>query len=667
MNKTAFQTSLLTALLTCLYSASPAHAAAASVAPVKTGLINIGALKNNGSYDRFIVTYRPGSTPRGSQSAVMQSVSTAITAAGLSRAGTVNATTGTAAVLTATYQRKLAAGADLVRVSTKLTRAQSLAFMQQLSADPNVIHVEPDALMHIIADVKSTTRLASASFTPNDPYFAPYQWHLRAGDGTLETIGHDTSSVANEGGADVAAAWNLADGAGVTVAVIDTGLTHHPDLDTSLGDAGYDFISTALVSGRATDGRVSGGWDTGDWTTGDTYLQTNGGCTDPNDPSAPPAEDSSWHGTHVSGTVAELTNNGVGMAGSAFNAKVLPVRVLGHCGGYTSDIADAIEWASGGAVIGVPANTHPAQVISMSLGGESGCSAADVMGQAVADAVGRGVTVVVAAGNSGEDAVNFSPASCPGAIAVASIGITGKRAFYSNFGSTVAIAAPGGGIFANDAASGNEVDAGFVWSTLNGSATSVDESDYVYAGYAGTSQATPHVSGTAALVIGAVQAAGLTALTPAQIQTVLTSTARPFPGTPDNPIGAGIVDANAAVNGAIAGAGGGGDNATPLTNGVAQAGVGGVAGTQHLYKLYVSTGARSLVLRTFGGSGDVTLYVKAGSAPTTSNYDSVSAHSGNSESVISAKPTPGTYYLLVVGAQNFANVSVQGTYTAPPL
>ncbi|HEV7776762.1 MAG TPA: S8 family serine peptidase [Luteibacter sp.] len=668
MNTTTFRASVLAAILITTLGGSALAATAAPLAGAS--VINASALTNNGTYDRFIVTYRAGTSPRASHDAAVQSVSSAIARAGLNRAAPASTIGVHSNPVSAIYQRKLAMGADLVRTSRKLGRSDALALMQQIAADPNVAHVEPDVLMHAIRDVQAPAALAATAFTPNDQYYAPYQWHLRAGDGTAEKIGGDTSSYPNKGGADVAKAWDLADGTGVTVAVIDTGLTHHPDIDTSLGDAGYDFTSIALISGRATDGRVAGGWDTGDWTTGDEYLASNGGCTDPNDPNAPLPEASSWHGTHVSGTIAELTNNSTGMAGSAFNAKVLPVRALGHCGGFTSDIADAIEWASGGTVDGVPANENPAQIISMSLGGDGACSASDVTGIAVGDAISRGVTVVAAAGNSGADTVNFSPASCPGVIAVGSIGISAKRAFYSNYGSTVAIAAPGGGIYANDASSGTQVQAGFVWSAINDGATTVDESGYTYGGYAGTSQATPHVSGTIALVISAVKAAGLPTLSPADIRTLLTSTARAFPNAPDQPLGAGIVDAYAAVNQAIGGDNGGGpgdggDNATALTNGVAVTGVSGSAGDQVLYKLDVPAGARSLVLRTFGGTGDVSLYVKSGAAPTTDSFDSKSVHVGNSESVVSAKPATATYYVLVVGAGNFANVNVQGTYAGP--
>src|SRR3546814_8381858 len=122
------------------------------------------------------------------------------------------------------------------------------------------------------------------------------------------------------------------------------------------------------ISDWSSDVCSSDLWDLGDWTTEEPWLSE---CTNAQNP----PDDSSWHGTHVAGTAgAELTNNASGMAGVAYNAKVLPVRVLGHCGGYTSDITDAIIWASGGQVPGVPDNTNVAQVINLSLGGSGACS-----------------------------------------------------------------------------------------------------------------------------------------------------------------------------------------------------------------------------------------------------------------------------------------------------
>ena len=153
-------------------------------------------------------------------------------------------------------------------------------------------------------------------------------------------------------------AWDVATGTGVTVAVIDTGITAHPDLDANVLP-GYDFVSDATAA-RDGNGRDANAQDQGDW-----YAA--GECGQPT------AGNTSWHGTHVAGTVAAVTGNATGVAGVAPNAKVVPVRVLAKCGGSLSDIADAIVWASGGTVAGIPANANPAKVINMSLGGSGAC------------------------------------------------------------------------------------------------------------------------------------------------------------------------------------------------------------------------------------------------------------------------------------------------------
>ena len=151
---------------------------------------------------------------------------------------------------------------------------------------------------------------------------------------------------------------------------------------------------------------------------------------------------SSWHGTHVAGTIAAVTNNAKGVAGVAFSSQVVPVRVLGVGGGYTSDIADGIIWASGGTVSGVPANANPAEVINMSLGGQSSCAA--TYQNAINGAVDRGTVVVIAAGNSNMNVSNFTPANCNNVIAVAANDKEGNRASYSNYGTLIDVTAPGG-------------------------------------------------------------------------------------------------------------------------------------------------------------------------------------------------------------------------------
>jgi serine protease len=342
-----------------------------------------------------------------------------------------------------------------------------------------------------------------ALFTPNDPSYSS-QWHY------YETAG----------GLNLPTAWDTATGTGQYVAVIDTGYRPHADLANNI-IGGYDFISDTFV---ARDGnlRDSSALDPGDWTTGnDCYTGS-------------PASNSSWHGTHVSGTIAAITNNSVGVAGVAYNAKVVPLRVLGRCGGYNSDISDAIAWASGATVSGVPANPYPAKVASLSLGGQQTCPT--VMQTAITTARSRGTVVVVAAGNSQANASGFAPANCTGVIVVASVNRSGGRAWYSNFGTIVDVAAPGGDTTSSSANG--------VLSTLNSGTTTPGSDSYAY--YQGTSMATPHVSGVAALMFSVNSS-----LTPDQVEARLKSSSRTFPATCTQ-CGSGIVNATAAVAAAAA-------------------------------------------------------------------------------------------------------------------
>jgi len=508
---------------------------------------DLSSVQDGAGYDRFIVVYRDGSTERASPAAAVQAMSAAAGKAQLAGAAAGTLQVGGRA-LGLNYKRKLASGGDLVTTSRRLNAAETRQFVQQIAADPAVEFVQPDYLRHALGKPVKAQPQAGATFgTPNDQYYAGYQWDYLAANGTGFADNSLGTSVANWGGANIQQAWSLADGSGVVIASLDTGVTSHPDLDLTLADAGYDFISTALVSGRSADGRAAGGWDLGDWTTGSKYLASNGGCVD----STHPAEDSSWHGTHVFGTAGgEVTNNSTGMVGTAFGAKVLPVRVLGHCGGYDSDIADAVTWASGGHVDGVPDNQHPAQVISMSLGGGGTCSSTSVMGRAISGAINRGATVVVAAGNSNANVSGFSPASCPGVIAVAATGITSRRAFYSNYGKGITLAAPGGGVYANDGSSGSQATSGFIWSTINAGTTV--PAGATYGGMAGTSQATPHVAGAVALMQSYRLALGKSLLSSTQVASLLKSTATVPHVKPSNSksIGAGILNAYAAVQAA---------------------------------------------------------------------------------------------------------------------
>ncbi|MEN4904251.1 S8 family serine peptidase [Luteimonas sp. TWI1437] len=592
---------------------------------------------------RFIVEYRDGARERQDQQAAVAGVRTALARSGIVR--------GATKANNVQYLRTLATGHQVMRLAQGVDRVSAEALMRQIAADPNVKSVAPDRLRQIAAAP------VQPAYVPNDPGLE-WQWHMLAPDGTVTGDGGP-----NRGGVNAPAAWDLTDGDGITIAVLDTGITEHPDIDSSLGDAGYDFISDKLVSGRATDDRVAGGWDLGDWTIGYPGAET---CQQRN---------SSWHGTHVAGTAgAQRTDNGVAVTGVAYGAKILPVRVLGHCGGYDSDIVDAIIWAAGGDVDGVPANANPAHVINLSLGGTGACSAAEA--DAIAQANALGATVVIAAGNSNADVANFSPANCPGAIAVASNGITSRRAYYSNYGTGIDISAPGGGVYANDSSSGTQINDGFVWQAKNPSTTTptplASFTNVPTAGTAGTSQASPHVAGVVALMQGARLAAELPLLTPEEVLDVLKRTVTPFTVAPSTsqPIGPGIVNAGAAVMKAIeppcdpevetcA------PDSTPIGNGVPMRSLAGTAGSETLYSIEVPAGVTgALTITTSGGSGDVSLHVSLDEAPAqTGTWNST--RPGNTETVRINRPAAGIYYIKLAGTRAYSNVTLQAKFTAP--
>ncbi|PPV05452.1 protease [Xanthomonas bromi] len=645
-SRSSLAPTLLALSLSLALPAAHAQSAPASLSVLTTGT-------QSRLYDGLIVTYRDGSTERRDASAAA------------ARLNTIMAAPATRTQWSSHYRqsapnlqrvRRLAIGADLVRPNRRLNQAQLDSVMRALKADPSVAHVEPNLLLQPIRSTTNAT--ASAVATPNDPGFT-MQWHLRAPDGHLETLAPDTASYANHGGIDLLPAWQYGDGAGIVVAVIDTGITRHPDLDLSLADAGYDFTSNALISGRATDGRVAGGWDTGDWTSDDKYLASNGGCAQPGQQS-----DSSWHGTHVAGTIALLSNNNVGMVGIAPKARILPIRALGHCGGSTADIADAIIWASGGSVAGVPDNPNPAEVINMSLGGSGTCSSDTITAQAIAAAIARGTAVVVAAGNEGIDAASSTPASCPGVLNVAATGITGKRAYYSSYGNSVTLAAPGGGVYPDDAASGTVVRVGLVWSSLNRGTHAPGEPSY--AGYSGTSMASPHVAGVAALAISAAIAHNQPVPTPARLREILTQTSIPFPVKPTLRIGAGILNANAAVaRAAGVTSGGGEEQAVLLTRGATVTAVSAAAGEGPLYRLDVPVNARNLQIRTLSGRGQVKLYVRTTRAPGAdgSDADYSSTRSGTTQNVQLAAPVIDSYFIRVIGGTGgYRNLTLMANY-----
>lgn len=622
--------------------------------------IDLSALDSSQQFDRFIVKYKEGSPESASEAKAAAALNVASSAV-VSRPGQS---------LAVSYLRRMAVGADVVKASRKLDRVEAEALMRRIAADPNVEYVEVDKLNQPV-------------FTPNDPNFS-------------QQFGFGTGA----GGTYATQAWDVTSGAGSVVAVLDTGITNHSDLNANILP-GYDFIIDTAV---AADG--------------------NGRDSDPSDPGdAYGGNPSSWHGTHVTGTVAAVTNNSKGVAGMAYSAKVVPVRVLGKGGGYDSDIADAVIWASGGSVSGVPANANPAEAINLSLGGSGACGSA--MQSAINGAVGRGTTLVIAAGNSNANTSGFSPANCNNVIAVGSVTSTGARSSFSNYGAIVDIAAPGSSIM----------------STLNsGSSGPGTES---YASYSGTSMAAPHVAGVVALM----QSVAATPLTPAQVESTIKSTARAFPSTPSQPIGAGIVQARAAVDAAGGGGNpgnnppvanftssangltvqftdtssdsdgsiasrswnfgdgttstaanpsktysaagtynvtltvtdddnatnaktssvtvsGGGGGGSVLQNGVPVTGISGASGSQQFWTINVPAGASNLQIATSGGSGDADLYVRFGSAPTTSSYNCRPYLGGNNETCTFATPQAGTYHVMLRGYQAFSGVTLAGSYSA---
>ncbi len=377
-------------------------------------------------------------------------------------------------------------GLTTVKLSEALTPEKSRTFIDALTSSDSVETAEPELRV---------TALDTSAGTPNDEYLG-YQWGL-----TAERHGVNATS-----------AWSQSTGRGATVAVLDTGiLPDHPDIGGQLLP-GYDFISDSWTAGD-DDGRDDDPTDTGDGVAADACGNGN------------KETKSTWHGSHVAGIIAASTNNSTGVAGVAPDAKILPVRVLGRCGGGT-DLIDALTWASGGSVKGAPDNANPAQVINLSLGGSGTCPA--YLQKAIDDAVDRGSIIVASAGNEDQDVSGVSPGGCENVITVGASNGNGARSFYSNYGTGVEVSAPGGD---------PDVDSGI----LSLSQQSAPDSP-PYAFMAGTSQAAPHVAGTVALLKSVDPS-----LTTAKATTVLQDASQPLTSCDRDACGTGIVDAAAAV------------------------------------------------------------------------------------------------------------------------
>ncbi|HRC57453.1 MAG TPA: S8 family serine peptidase [Kofleriaceae bacterium] len=384
-------------------------------------------------------------------------------------------------------------GLDLVLVSAqsqderfyraKVSPARRDAILAALAGKAEVELAEPDSQlaatpMPAMEVAVAPPGVATEDF-PNDPQYK-YQWHMRQ-------IG-------------MTEAWKLADGGGIVVAVLDTGVAYEdfekyhelPDLKGIAFVDGYDFVDN------------------------DAH-----------------ANDDHGHGSHVTGTIAQVTHNGIGVTGIARNVKIMPLKVLSASGsGSVAGIADAIRYAA----------DKGAKVINMSLGGPFPSRA---LKNAVAYAHKKGVVVVCAAGNDGRSSVGY-PAAYPGAFAVSATQFDESVTFYSNFGKAIDLAAPGGNTRVDQ--NGDGMPDGVLQNTIKIGDPTADD----YFGYMGTSMASPHVAGVAALVVGE----GVT--DPAMVEKILQDSARKPNGqtyTRDR-YGAGIVDAPAAVLKARADAGG---------------------------------------------------------------------------------------------------------------
>lgn len=427
----------------------------------------------------------------------------------------------------------------------------SAELARRLASDSDVESVEVDRWWkhYLVPDDPLYATAAAAGVTAG-------QWYLKAPDATV------VSSI------NAPAAWDRSIGANVVVAVLDTGVRlDHPDLSGQFV-AGYDMVglsnggSAVLATANDGDGADSDPSDPGDWV---TQADIDSGRLGSNCTSSDIAN-SSWHGTRVSGLIGAITNNGQGMAGLAYGARILPIRALGKCGGWASDIAAGMRWAAGLSVPGLPTNANPAKVINLSLGGNGACSS--TYQDAINAVTAVGATVVAAAGNGIEsDDANQgggiavgSPANCSNVIAVAGLRHVGSKVGFSNLGPEVTISAPGGNCVNTTAGSPCLYP---ILSTSNSGTTTpvVGSNAFNYRGV-GTSFSTPLVSGTVALMLAVNPA-----LTPAQIKSLLQSTARPFPtvagvaqcvpGNSSQPqlecncttgtCGAGMLDANAAV------------------------------------------------------------------------------------------------------------------------
>jgi serine protease len=411
--------------------------------------------------------------------------------------------------------RSLGGRMEVLRLDAGDSRARERT-LTELRANAAVEFAVPDNRVHAHAVL------------PNDPLF-PQQWYL----GSAEV-----SATRAQGAWDITLGGN-AFASQLVVAVIDTGvLSGHPDLGVAASGGkllpGYDFVSAdkANVFATANDGD---GWDAdptdpGDFLSPDdlqSELYKGRKCGGGDDEEQP--VNSSWHGTRVSGLIAAAADNGQGITGTAYHVRVLPVRALGKCGGYDSDVLAAMYWSAGltipvSLLAGAPPpNAHPARIINMSLGGVGACNAA--YQQATRDITTAGVLIVASSGNAGGPV--DTPANCPGVLGVAGLRHAGTKVGYSNLGTEVGLAAPAGNCV--NIAPGTDCLFSLI-TTSNAGLRNAGTHNYTTPrnGNVGTSFSSPLAAAGAGLMLAVNPL-----LTPAKLIARLRETVRPFPAISD--------------------------------------------------------------------------------------------------------------------------------------
>ena len=520
-------------------AASLAHAAVPEWNPVRTHNVPVGPQAG-----RLVVGFRATAgnavtktvrlRSRGQSVQIVQAQTSDADAAGLAQR------TG----LAMARSRQLTPSMHVLFLQKTLYGADVNKALKALRADPAVQFADVDQRRYPHA-------------APDDPLFVPTpgatgQWYMLTPSATI-VMPDGVTPTQDLSATDAISAWAITTGSsGTVIADVDTGVRFdHPDLLRAGFDAskagfggrllpGYDFVgqdydrTTGMAIGTFLIANDGDGWDPdpsdpGDWVSSTDLMNPlfpPKDCGDPNNNNGP--VNSSWHGTRVVGVLGALTNNGVGIAGMTWSPYILPVRALGKCGGYDSDIITGIQWAAGLSITGVPDNPYPADIINLSLGGSGSCGSDYT--SLINNLTAMGVLVVASAGNEGGPV--DAPGNCPGVLAVVGLRNVGTKVGYSSFGMEAGIGAPAGNCVASSGACYRSIDTTYnLGTTVPGANAYTDQTMTNL----GTSFSAPIVSGIAALM-RSVNAN----LTPPQLIARIKSSASAFPqpaGSPRVPRG----------------------------------------------------------------------------------------------------------------------------------